>query len=505
MKLPLKLLALLVSASFCLQASAATITVINTNDSGAGSLRQAITDSSSGDTINFDSSLNGQTITLTSGELLINKNLTITGPDANLLAINGNANTRVFGITPGNDVSISGLTIMNGSAAGGGFPDNVGGGIYNDRATLTVSNCTVSGNSANGRGGGIYNNTFGGGSATVEIVNSTLNGNATDGYGGGTYSDDIGGSATLTIVNSTFSGNSALTGGGIYNFGSSSSATLSILNSTFSDNSASALGGGIYNTGSATLIVGDTILNAGSGANIANDGGTVTSLGYNLSSDDASAFLNQTGDQNSTDPLLGPLQDNGGPTFTHELLTNSPAIDMGDPNFTPPPFFDQRGPGFPRVVNNRIDIGSFEVQGPPVCVQGQGYWKNHPSAWPVTTLQLGNVTYTQDQLLSILHQPVRGNGLVLLAHQLIAAELNIANGADGSCIQQTLADAGALIGDLVVPPVGSGYLRPGDVSALADTLDQYNEGMLCAPACGDQGPKPTPTPRARPALYPRPH
>src|SRR5206468_6637513 len=62
--------------------------------------------------------------------------------------------------------------------------------------------------------------------------------------------------------------------------------------------------------------------------------------------------------------LLGPLQDNGGPTFTHELLKGSPAIDTGDPNFTPPPFFDQRGPSFDRVMNGRIDKGSFEVQGP---------------------------------------------------------------------------------------------------------------------------------------------
>jgi hypothetical protein len=62
--------------------------------------------------------------------------------------------------------------------------------------------------------------------------------------------------------------------------------------------------------------------------------------------------------------LLGPLQNNGGPTLTHALLAGSPAIDAGDPSFTPPPFYDQRGPGFRRVVNGRIDIGSFEVQTP---------------------------------------------------------------------------------------------------------------------------------------------
>src|SRR5438876_3987412 len=141
---------------------------------------------------------------------------------------------------------------------------------------------------------------------------------------------------------------------------------------------------------------------------------------------------------------------------------------------------------------------------PAGCVFGQGYWKNHPDQWPVTELQLGNVTYTQQQLLDILHQPVRGNGLVLLAHQLIAAKLNIANGADGSCIEQTIADADALIGDLVVPPVGTGYLAPRDVSALADTLDQYNEGFLCAPSCEETSPRPTPTPGGRPPVHPRP-
>src|SRR5436309_2189683 len=70
-----------------------------------------------------------------------------------------------------------------------------------------------------------------------------------------------------------------------------------------------------------------------------------------------------------SDPLLGPLQDNGGSTFTHELLSGSLAINAGDPNFTPPPFFDQRGPGFDRVVNGRIDIGSFEVQTQTVAIQ----------------------------------------------------------------------------------------------------------------------------------------
>src|SRR5262249_33472235 len=84
----------------------------------------------------------------------------------------------------------------------------------------------------------------------------------------------------------------------------------------------------------------------------------------NLSSDNADGLLNGPGDQINTDPLLGPLQNNGGPTFTHALLPGSPANDAGNPNFTPPPFYDQRGQGYPRVGNSRIDRGSFEVQQP---------------------------------------------------------------------------------------------------------------------------------------------
>src|SRR5438067_8728813 len=142
---------------------------------------------------------------------------------------------------------------------------------------------------------------------------------------------------------------------------------MRVTNSTMSNNSAFS-GGGILNLG--TLEIGNIILKTGaSGGNILNQSGTVTSLGYNLSDDDGGGFLTGPGDQINTDPLLGPLQDNGGSTFTHELLSGSPAIDAGDPNFTPPPFFDQRGPGFDRVVHGLIDIGSVEVQKPTVAIQ----------------------------------------------------------------------------------------------------------------------------------------
>ena len=152
-------------------------------------------------------------------------------------------------------------------------------------------------------------------------------------------------------------------GGGIFAVG-----TVNISNSTFSDNYIISFGngGGIYNR--ATLEIGNTIVNkTGQGENIFNSGGTITSAGYNLSNDDGGGYLNGPGDLINTDPLLGPLQDNGGPTQTYALLPGSPAIDAGDPSFAPPPWFDQRGPDFYRLRNDRIDIGSFEVQeGPAV-------------------------------------------------------------------------------------------------------------------------------------------
>ncbi len=139
-----------------------------------------------------------------------------------------------------------------------------------------------------------------------------------------------------------------------------STAAVLLRTVPISDNS----GGGIFVSGPGdALEIENTILKAAAqGANISNNGGTVASHGYNVSSDDGGGYLTGTGDQINTDPLLGPLQDNGGSTFTHELLKGSPAIDAGDPDFTPPPYYDQRGPDFWRLRNDRIDIGSFEVQ-----------------------------------------------------------------------------------------------------------------------------------------------
>lgn len=125
------------------------------------------------------------------------------------------------------------------------------------------------------------------------------------------------------------------------------------------------------------------------------------------------------------------------------------------------------------------------------CTLTQGFWKNHyPEAWPADVLAggltLGSVTYTAAQLVDILGQPVQGNGLVSLSHQLIATKLNIASGADPSSIQADVDAADALIGGLVVPPVGSGSLSPSSTSALNDSLTDFNEGTTGPGHCDDE-------------------
>jgi len=117
------------------------------------------------------------------------------------------------------------------------------------------------------------------------------------------------------------------------------------------------------------------------------------------------------------------------------------------------------------------------------CTHTLGFWKNHANDWPVSGLQLGTVTYSAADLLRILNQPVKGNGLVSLAHQLIAAKLNVATGASGPT--STIADADALIGSLVVPPVGTGWVAPSVTGPLTSILDQYNKGFLGPPHCDE--------------------
>jgi hypothetical protein len=119
------------------------------------------------------------------------------------------------------------------------------------------------------------------------------------------------------------------------------------------------------------------------------------------------------------------------------------------------------------------------------CTFTQGYWKNHSGNWPVTSLTLGNVTYSREDLIQILNTPVRGNGLIDLAHQLISVKLNVSQGADGSVLGTSIADADALIGNLVLIPPGNAFLSPSVTSAMTDKLDKYNNGLTGPGHCGN--------------------
>jgi hypothetical protein len=392
-------------------------TVTNLNDAGAGSLRQAIIDTSAGGTVDFQDGLSG-TITLTTGELAINKSLTIAGLGSNVITVSGGGVWRVFDVRLAY-VDISGLTIANGSphdlGGGGGIYNSghliiaestlsgnivrstgisaaIGGGILND-GTLTVTNCALSGNSAESGGtratdgGGIYN------SGTAAIISSTLSGNSASGgqaaIGGGI--DNIG---TLTITESTFVGNSAHSTLGSYGGAIANGSTLTLINSTLSGNSAtsssgsSSNGGGISNAGTLTVTnstlsanfvqgpdssVGggidiaagtvtsaNTIVAANSAPSSPDVAGALTSQGYNLIGDatGGSGYVDTdlvgTADM-PVDPMLGPLQDNGGPSQTMALLGGSPALNAGDPAQLGVP--DQRGV----LRSGSVNIGAYQA------------------------------------------------------------------------------------------------------------------------------------------------
>jgi len=342
-------------------------------------------------------------------EIAITDDLTITGPGWDQLTIDaGNQAAKVrpinVHIVGGGTVNISGLTITGGTpAAGGGgiqvnaantlnLTDSVvttntvdagfsGGGIDNFDSTVNIDRCTISNNSADS-GGGIRN------SGTLTINDSTLSGNFTFAGGLGGAIDSFGGLANLSITNSTFSNNTADADGGAI----SNNAPFTVTNSTFSGNSADVTtgsGGALANFGNTANISNCTFWgnSASSGGAIHQAAGTVhikgTIVANSTSGGNCSASITSTGiniDSGSTcgiapggfintDPLLGPLQDNGGPTAVHPLLAGSPAIDAISGNCTDISAAtinkDQRGFIRPIDGNNDgtadCDVGAYEV------------------------------------------------------------------------------------------------------------------------------------------------
>lgn len=321
------------------------ITVTNANDSGAGSLRQAISGLCTGGTITF----NGNYTILLASELAVSKNITIDGTGHNV-TISGNHITRVFNLTAG-AIFMNKITIADGNS---GATD--GGGIYVGGANLTVTNSTFSGNSGNWPGGGGLELWVG----TANVINCTFVGNSavSGGYGGGidTYRD-----TTLNVTNSTFSGNSAASAGG----GLSVGGVGNIINSTISGNSAgwSDGGGGINNEGGTVTVTNSIISNNPTGNNCNDHYGVslgIFTSGTNNLSDDSSCSKFST---ISSSILLGALGNYGGSTQTIPLLPGSSAIDKGTTsicNGSPVSGLDQRGITRPALA---CDLGAFESQG----------------------------------------------------------------------------------------------------------------------------------------------
>lgn len=392
------LAALAMSILFAASAAQAATITVNNNGNGSGTasncdpgnantctLRDAIARAVGGDTIVFSLASPNTTIVLSS-ELLFSYTANtnpITVDGGGTITLDGNNATRVMRTNPSTVTILRGLTITRGNA-------DFGAGISN-RGTLTLLRSTVSNNAAS-QGGGI-NNEFG---AILTVAQTTLSGNSsTSASGAGAVAND----GTATITQSTLSSNTASavasTGGAITNFPNGS---MTITESTLANNTASAYGGGIHNGGTLTVrhvsfvgnvaqfagglrnVVGTAMVqrslfrgnqstntaSAGYGGAMRQDGGTINGnsnlFWQNVDGGGGFACYQCTSNANaiSADPLLGPLQNNGGFTITYLPGAGSAAIDAA--NCDPLETIDQRG--LPRPEGAQCDVGAVEV---PVC------------------------------------------------------------------------------------------------------------------------------------------
>jgi uncharacterized repeat protein (TIGR01451 family)/CSLREA domain-containing protein len=301
---------------------------------GVCTLRAAIQEANalaSCGTININFSIGSSTITLTGGQLIINHDVNINGPTANSVIVTSNNASRLFTINFGKTASISNLTISGGKETG-----DDGGAIRNN-GTLTLKEVTLSGNAAI-NGGAIRSD------GPLVLANTTISGNSASGNGGGLYNAI----AQATLTNVTLANNRS-----------------------DSDDSGSEIGGGIFRASGNVLlhntIVADNFKRT-NGAVADDIGGSVDSLSsYNVIGTGSGGLINGSGHNQVgvASALLGALMNNGGPTFTHGLLYNSPALDVGDNTVTGSPLFlnvDQRGVTRPQPSAGTVDIGAYERQ-----------------------------------------------------------------------------------------------------------------------------------------------
>ena len=281
--------------------------------------------------------------------------------DSNAITLDGGNAFTVLRVGGGGMLGLRNVTVMDGSGTG-----TNGGGLTNAGGLAALEHVTFSGNQAN-LGGAVFNagvllvvnSQFSANSATLAggaiasgvmliVANSSFNGNSAFQYGGGLFST----TGPTTLYNSTFSGNTVTfgSGGGIY----LNDSTASLTNLTLSGNSAFFNGGGIYNNTGAITLTNTIVANSGSGGNC---GGAIMDGGYNIDSANTCGFSAANGSMPDTNPILGGLVDNGGPTLTHAILEGSPAIDAADAVACLPT--DQRG----MARFGPCDIGAYEHGG----------------------------------------------------------------------------------------------------------------------------------------------
>jgi CSLREA domain-containing protein len=292
---------------------------------------------------------------------LVSTPITLRGPTGSngitIARLGAAANMRHFKIDDGGDLTLENLTLKDGGGIDGAF-NAPGGSIvlasFSPTARLTMLNSTLT-NNMSWYGGAIDN-----AGGTVNLTNCTLTNNSTTSTTGGGINSYASGQVTLT--NCTLSGNSArYRGGAIGN-----EATLTLNNCTLSGNSAAEGGADLYNWEDGTATLNNSILaNSLAGANLyQKDNSTLNGSRNVIESLSIVAGTNNLTGTITDDPLLGPLQNNGGQTMTVALLPGSPAINGGNNALIPAGVTtDQRGPGFLRVFGGTVDIGAFEADG----------------------------------------------------------------------------------------------------------------------------------------------
>jgi len=428
--------------------------------------------------------------------LEIERSLTMIGAGAPTTIIDGNNDGRVLWIASdvGQIDTISNFTIQNGHITWGnrnrdtGMP--VGGGVYVLYGhEVTINNCTIKHNIADYFGGGVYN------AGKITLNRCTVSGNSAGQIGGGIANfvdekpqegDDLYGS--MSLVNCTIDGNSVgqmfedlnpspefadeaikyLLGGGVYSGGNASFLNVTIANNTVSATAkAQRSGTNFFSTPIAHAVLTITESHGGGFANVPlqclkdkgepiftsvatfkntivadnfpengyNYFGTVISSGHNLDSENSCGF-DATGDLVNTDPMLGPLQDNGGPTFTCALPIDSPAVDAGDNSGAPDT--DQRG--VTRPQGTTVDIGAFELEGgglPPSTEAQPGVSPSNPNNW---TRNLNPPTLSV-QFVSINPQQATANQPVTISTNVVntgdqGGNMNVALKINGQ-VEQT--------------------------------------------------------------------